>query len=203
MMQRSLGGLRTVCAEANCPNIGECWARGTATFMIMGDVCTRGLPLLRRQTGRPGALDPQEPARLAESIARLGMKYAVITCVDRDDLPDSGAAHWAACIRAVREHCRRGHRSAGRRLPGAAADIATVVLRAARMCSRTTWRPCRACSVRCAASRLLGAQHARAGDCAGGGAGAGIPLLIKSGMMLGLGETNEEVARGAAHCCAQ
>ena len=103
LMQRSLGGQPTVCVSANCPNIGECWARGTATFMIMGDVCTRRCRFCGVAHGKPAPLDPDEPRRLAETVADLGLKYVVITCVDRDDLADGGAAHWADCIRAVRE----------------------------------------------------------------------------------------------------
>lgn len=105
MMQRELSGIATVCREANCPNIGECWARGTATYMIMGDTCTRNCAFCDVRFGRPKALDPLEPEKLARSVSALGLRYSVITCVDRDDLPDSGSAHWAACIRALRRQC--------------------------------------------------------------------------------------------------
>jgi lipoic acid synthetase len=97
-------GLHTVCDEARCPNKGECWGAGTATFMIMGDVCTRGCRFCAVKTAKHGRpLDPDEPRQLAEAVQALGLKYAVITSVDRDDLPDLGASHFAACIRAVRE----------------------------------------------------------------------------------------------------
>jgi lipoic acid synthetase len=99
-------GIATVCQEANCPNIGECWARGTATYMIMGHVCTRNCAFCDVDFGRPEALNPHEPAQLAESVELLGLKYVVITCVDRDDLADSGAAHWAQTIEQIRS--RRG-----------------------------------------------------------------------------------------------
>ena len=97
--------LATVCEEAACPNLGECFSGGTATFMILGDVCTRRCPFCDVGHGKPNPLDPEEPANLARAIAELGLRYVVITSVDRDDLPDRGAGHFAACIRAVRERC--------------------------------------------------------------------------------------------------
>jgi lipoyl synthase len=102
----SVGRTATVCQEANCPNIGQCWARGTATYMIMGHTCTRNCAFCDVAFGRPEALDPHEPERIAASVEGLGLKYVVMTCVDRDDLADSGAAHWVATIRAIR--ARRG-----------------------------------------------------------------------------------------------
>ena len=95
-------GLTTVCEEAQCPNLGECFGHGTATFMILGDVCTRRCPFCDVAHGRPQPPDPAEPEQLAEAIARLGLRYVVITSVDRDDLRDGGAEHFAACLRAVR-----------------------------------------------------------------------------------------------------
>ncbi|MFN3629042.1 MAG: lipoyl synthase, partial [Casimicrobiaceae bacterium] len=95
--------LHTVCEEASCPNIGECFGRGTATFMIMGDICTRRCPFCDVGHGRPLPLDAEEPANLARTIAALGLDYVVITSVDRDDLKDGGAAHFVACIEAVRK----------------------------------------------------------------------------------------------------
>ncbi|MBQ0936643.1 lipoyl synthase [Ideonella paludis] len=95
--------LHTVCEEASCPNIGECFGKGTATFMIMGDKCTRRCPFCDVGHGRPDPLDVDEPANLAKTIAALKLKYVVITSVDRDDLRDGGADHYAQCIRAVRE----------------------------------------------------------------------------------------------------
>ncbi|MBK8182335.1 MAG: lipoyl synthase [Candidatus Competibacteraceae bacterium] len=97
--------LHTVCEEASCPNLGECFGHGTATFMIMGDICTRRCPFCDVGHGRPKPLDPAEPANLAATVAAMGLKYVVITSVDRDDLRDGGAAHFAACIRAVRAQC--------------------------------------------------------------------------------------------------
>jgi lipoyl synthase len=95
--------LHTVCEEASCPNIGECFGKGTATFMIMGDKCTRRCPFCDVGHGRPDPLDPEEPANLAKTIAALRLSYVVITSVDRDDLRDGGAQHFVDCIRAVRE----------------------------------------------------------------------------------------------------
>jgi lipoic acid synthetase len=95
--------LATVCEEAACPNIGECWAKGHATMMIMGEICTRACSFCNVATGKPGALDPFEPTNVAQAVHKLGLKHVVITSVDRDDLPDGGAAHFAAVIRAVRE----------------------------------------------------------------------------------------------------
>jgi lipoic acid synthetase len=96
--------LNTVCEEASCPNIGECFSHGTATFMIMGRLCTRRCPFCDVAHGRPLALDPDEPENLARAIATMGLKFVVITSVDRDDLRDGGAAHFVACINAVRRH---------------------------------------------------------------------------------------------------
>ena len=95
--------LHTVCEEASCPNIGECFGKGTATFMIMGDKCTRRCPFCDVGHGRPDPLDPAEPDNLAKTIAALKLKYVVITSVDRDDLRDGGAAHFVECIRKTRE----------------------------------------------------------------------------------------------------
>ncbi len=96
--------LHTVCEEAGCPNIGECWEKKHATFMIMGDTCTRACAFCNVKTGIPGPLDPGEPEHVAQATARLGLNHVVITSVDRDDLADGGAAHFAAVIRAVRSH---------------------------------------------------------------------------------------------------
>ncbi|MBI2311573.1 MAG: lipoyl synthase [Betaproteobacteria bacterium] len=95
--------LHTVCEEASCPNIGECFGKGTATFMILGDLCTRRCPFCDVAHGRPLPPDPEEPKHLAQSIAAMKLKYVVITSVDRDDLRDGGARHFVDCIRAVRE----------------------------------------------------------------------------------------------------
>ncbi|HEV2955891.1 MAG TPA: lipoyl synthase [Xanthobacteraceae bacterium] len=95
-------GLHTVCEEAGCPNIGECWEKRHATFMIMGDVCTRACAFCNVKTGLPGALDRAEPVHVAEAVAKLGLAHVVVTSVDRDDLDDGGAEHFAQTIRAIR-----------------------------------------------------------------------------------------------------
>lgn len=97
--------LHSVCEEASCPNLPECFGHGTATFMILGDICTRKCPFCDVTHGRPNAPDADEPRKLAETVARMGLKYVVITSVDRDDLPDGGAGHFAAVIRALRATC--------------------------------------------------------------------------------------------------
>jgi lipoic acid synthetase len=115
-MQRASGGnysrvkrivednrLHTICTSGNCPNIGECWNAGTATFMILGDICTRACKFCNTKTGRPLPPDPEEPQRLAESIEKLGLRHCVITSVDRDDLPDGGASFWAEVIRHIKQ----------------------------------------------------------------------------------------------------
>lgn len=95
--------LHTICDSGKCPNKADCWSRRTATFMILGDICTRSCKFCATKSGRPLPPDPNEPAEVAESIRLMGLKYAVITSVDRDDLPDGGAAHWAATVRAIKE----------------------------------------------------------------------------------------------------
>ena len=94
--------LHTICSSGRCPNMGECWGKGTATFMIAGDICTRSCKFCNTQTGRPLPLDPDEPTHVAESIALMKLSHAVIISVDRDDLPDLGAAHWAQTIREIK-----------------------------------------------------------------------------------------------------
>jgi lipoic acid synthetase len=97
--------LATVCEEAKCPNMSECWSAGTATIMLMGDVCTRACRFCAVNTGNPrGWLDPEEPANTARSVELMGLKYVVLTSVNRDDLPDGGAGHYAACVREVKRH---------------------------------------------------------------------------------------------------
>jgi lipoyl synthase len=94
--------LHTVCEEANCPNVGECWERGTATFMILGDVCTRRCGFCNVQTGKPTWNDPLEPLRVANQVKRMGLRHAVVTSVDRDDLPDYGASAFVGVVRSIR-----------------------------------------------------------------------------------------------------
>jgi lipoic acid synthetase len=103
---RTERGLATVCEEAQCPNVGECWGGGTATFMVMGDTCTRGCSFCAVDTEKEGgALDPMEPAKLAQSVDEMDLEYVVVTSVDRDDLPDHGASHIATCIDTLHKEC--------------------------------------------------------------------------------------------------
>nr|WP_122120031.1 lipoyl synthase [Alistipes megaguti] len=95
-------GLHTICSSGRCPNQAECWSRRTATFMILGEICTRGCRFCATRTGRPEAPDADEPRKVAESVALMKLKYVVVTSVTRDDLPDGGAAHWAATVEAIR-----------------------------------------------------------------------------------------------------
>ncbi len=91
--------MNTICVSGRCPNQAECWSRGTATFMILGDVCTRSCKFCATHTGKPIPVDPAEPVRVAHSVFAMGLRYCVLTSVDRDDLPDKGAGHWGEVIR--------------------------------------------------------------------------------------------------------
>ena len=114
--------LHTVCEEANCPNIGECWERGTATFMILGDVCTRRCGFCNVKSGVPDMVDRAEPLRVAHAVEQMGLRHCVVTSVDRDDLPDLGAGAFADTIRAIR-----------RRAPGCAVEVLTPDFRGQEM----------------------------------------------------------------------
>lgn len=98
-------GLHTICSSGKCPNMGECWAAGTATLMILGDICTRSCKFCATKTGKPLPPDPLEPLKIAGTVKALQLKHVVLTSVDRDDLPDGGASHWASTIRAIRNKC--------------------------------------------------------------------------------------------------
>jgi lipoyl synthase len=182
--------LHTVCEEARCPNIGECFSRGTATFMVLGDLCTRRCPFCDVAHGRPQAPDAAEPAHLAETVARMKLGYVVITSVDRDDLRDGGAAHFAACIRAVRERSPRTRIEVltpdfrGRleiALDLLAADPPDVMNHNLETVPRL-YREARPGADYAHSLRLLAEfKRRRAG------------VLTKSGLMLGLGERDDEV----------
>ncbi|MFA6806147.1 MAG: lipoyl synthase, partial [Bacteroidales bacterium] len=98
-----LNQLHTICSSGKCPNIGECWTKGTATFMIAGEICTRSCKFCATQTGKPLPLENQEPKKIAQSVKLMGLRHCVITSVDRDDLPDKGANHWAETIKEIRK----------------------------------------------------------------------------------------------------
>jgi len=182
--------LHTVCEEASCPNIGECFGKGTATFMILGDLCTRRCPFCDVAHGRPAAPDAAEPAHLAQTIAALALEYVVITSVDRDDLRDGGAGHFAACIHAVREQAPqtrieilvpdfRGRLDAA--LEILAAEPPDVMNHNLETVPRL-YRQARPGADYAHSLKLLQEFRARR---------PGVPT--KSGLMLGLGETDEEI----------
>src|SRR5512134_1640994 len=182
--------LHTVCEEASCPNIGECFGHGTATFMIMGSLCTRRCPFCDVAHGRPNPLDPDEPRHLGETIAALGLKYVVITSVDRDDLRDGGAGHFVDCIRKVRELSPRTRIEILTPDFRGRLDRALEVLDAAPPDVMNhnletvprLYRQARPGSDYAHSLRLLKDFKARH------------PLTpTKSGLMVGLGETNEEI----------
>jgi lipoic acid synthetase len=183
-------GLHSVCEEALCPNLGECFTHGTATFMIMGDVCTRRCPFCDVAHGRPAALDPDEPGQLAEAVAELALGYVVVTSVDRDDLRDGGAGHFAACIAAIRAAAPattievlvpdfRGREAIA--LPLLAAARPDVFNHNLETVPRL-YRQCRPGADYAGSLRLLRDFK---------GASPGVPT--KSGIMLGLGESPAEV----------
>ena len=185
-------GLVTVCEEAQCPNRGACWNHGTATFMLCGTVCTRACGFCATRTARPAPLDATEPQRVAEAVAAMGVKHAVITMVTRDDLPDGAATHVAATIRAVRAAAPqtvietltsdfRGNEKALAAVVEAHPDVFNHNIETVeRLTPLVRFR---------AQYRLSLHVLRRAKEMAGGG------LATKSGLMLGLGETREELLR--------
>lgn len=189
--------LATVCEESMCPNIGECWGNGTATIMLMGGICTRACRFCAVDTGNPhGRLDVEEPVNAARSVALMGLRYVVLTSVDRDDLPDGGAAHYAACIRAIKA---RNPATAVEALTpdfaGNRAAVATVVSAGLEVFAHNLETVRRLTpAVRDARAgyeqSLAVLAHAR-------DVSASLPgrILTKSSLMLGLGETAEEVAQ--------
>jgi lipoyl synthase len=188
--------LHTVCQEAACPNVGECWERGTATFMILGDTCTRRCGFCNVKTGKPTWNDPLEPARVARSIAKMGLRHAVITSVDRDDLPDYGAGIWAATIRMCRRQapsCKvevltpdfRGQEMPLAKVLAERPDVfnhnVEVVPRLYPVARRgSRWER---------SLRVLRNAKAMAGD----------EVVTKSGLMVGLGETHDEIVAAFEH----
>ena len=182
--------LHTVCEEAACPNLGECWAKGHATVMILGDTCTRACAFCNVKTGVPGRVDPDEPAHLAEAIAELGLRHVVITSVDRDDLPDGGAEQFVRCIEALRASTPKTTVEVltpdFRRKPGALEAVAAAAPDVYNHNVETVPRLYR--RVRPGASFAHSvALLRRAKEQAGG-------VFTKSGLMVGLGEEREEVS---------
>jgi lipoic acid synthetase len=184
--------LHTICEEARCPNIAECWGRGTATFQILGDTCTRACRYCYVHSGKPDAVDPLEPLRLAQTAARMGLDHVVVTSVDRDDLPDRGAGHYAATIRALHD-----------KVPSATIEVLTPDFLGVEERALETVLAARPDvfnhnieTVRRLHARMRGAKASydgalrllrRAKEI------AGYPVLTKSGIIVGLGETNDEV----------
>jgi lipoic acid synthetase len=182
-------GLHTVCEEARCPNIGECWAHKTATFMLLGDTCTRNCHFCAVAHGRPAEVDPAEPLRVAHAVARLGLRHVVITSVNRDDLPDGGAAHFAATARALKAllpGCRvevlipdfQGDLDAVATVVASPIDVLNHNVETVPRLYRRV-RP--------------GARYERSLAVLEAGAGRRAGLLTKAGLMLGLGETTDEL----------
>jgi len=180
--------LHTVCQSALCPNLGECFGRGTATFLILGDVCTRGCTFCAVATGNPGALDPEEPANVADAAVRLALRHVVITSVTRDDLPDGGAGHYVATMRSVR--ARSPHTSVEVLVPdfeGRESDLDLVLAECPEVFNHNLETvPRLYATVRPQADydRSLGVLR-RAVD-----RGSSV---VKTGIMVGLGETENEV----------
>jgi len=187
--------LHTVCEEARCPNIGECWNRGTATFMILGDVCTRACGFCAVKTGLPGRPpDPMEPARVADAIGRMGLKHAVITMVARDDLPDGGAGVVAETIRAIRQVSPATNIEVLiSDLNGREADIRTVVEAQPDILNHNVetvprlQRPVRRRAKWDRSVSVLTQGRAIANEIGHD------QMVTKTGMMVGLGETTDEL----------
>ncbi len=181
-------GLHTVCEEARCPNIGECWGHKTATFMLLGDTCTRNCSFCAVSHGRPLVVDPEEPRRVAEAVARLGLRHVVITSVNRDDLPDGGAAHFAAtatAVKAASAECRVEVLVPD--FQGDAAAVATVMASPIDILNHNVE------TVPRLYKRVRpGARYERSLGVLGRAKAAG-GALTKAGLMLGLGETESEL----------
>ena len=180
-------GLCTICTSGRCPNQGECWTRGTATFMILGDICTRACRFCNTKTGRPLPPDSDEPRRVAESIRLMKLKYAVLTSVDRDDLPDLGCGHWVETVKKVRELNPdikvetlipdfQGKSELIAQIAQVAPDVVSHNMETVRRLTP---------QVRSAAKYDRSLQVLKQLSDAG--------IVTKSGLMLGLGETEEEL----------
>jgi lipoic acid synthetase len=185
--------LSTVCAESRCPNIAECWGRGTATLMLMGSVCTRACKFCSVSTGNPhGWLDPMEPASVADAVALMNLSYVVLTSVDRDDLPDGGAAHYAACIRTI--HGRMPETAVEALTPDFAGRHQHVAL--VLDAGLATY----AQNIETVERLTHPVRDARAGyrrtlDILKFAKGYAPQTVVKTSMILGLGETDDEIER--------
>lgn len=191
--------LATVCEESMCPNIGECWGSGTATIMLMGHVCTRACRFCAVDTGNPrGWLDVDEPANAARSVQLMGLRYVVLTSVDRDDLPDGGAGHYAACVRAILElNPDTAVEALTPDFAGSLSAVDTVIdsgiavfahnIETVRALTPEVRDP------RATYGQSLAVLAHAAGRAAGRAAAGGSLLLVKSSLMLGLGEGDDEI----------
>jgi lipoic acid synthetase len=186
--------LNTVCQEARCPNIFECWSAGTATFMILGEICTRRCTFCAVGKGKPLAADADEPRRVAEAVSKMGVKHAVITMVNRDDMPDGGAEHLAQTVLAVREQTGAAVEVLISDLEGNRDALRTVIASAPEVLAHNVETVPRLYSaVRPVAKYKRSLDVLRwAGD------ERNVNMLTKSSLMLGLGETEEEVLAVAA-----
>ncbi|GAB2910056.1 lipoyl synthase [Paralcaligenes ginsengisoli] len=185
--------LNTVCAESKCPNIAECWGRGTATLMLMGSVCTRACKFCAVSTGNPhGWLDAQEPQSVADAVALMKLKYVVLTSVDRDDLPDGGAAHYAACVRAI--HQRSPATAVEALTPDFAGNLAAVaaVLDAGLVTYAQNLETVERLTH---VVRDVRAGYRQTLDVLAFAKSHAPKTLTKTSLMLGLGETDEEIDR--------
>lgn len=179
--------LHTICSSGKCPNIGQCWSLGTATFMILGDICTRACRFCATKTGRPLPPDNDEPLKLAESIALMKLKHCVITSVDRDDLPDKGAEHWAKTVRAVRE--RNPEVIIELLIPDYEDELLRIVLDARPDIVAHNLETVK----RLTSSVRSKASYERSMNVIRQIAEAG--FIAKTGIMVGIGETEEEVTK--------
>lgn len=183
--------LHTVCESARCPNLGECWSKKTATFMILGDICTRNCGFCAIKVGKPMEVDRDEPRRVAEAAKQMGLKHVVVTSVARDELPDEGAGHFAATIRALRET-----------IPGVIVEVLTPDFKGKRWCIRlvTEARPDIynhniETVARLSPTVRPQAKYERTLDLLRAVKNMDPAIHTKSGIMLGLGETHEEVVQ--------
>jgi lipoic acid synthetase len=177
--------LHTICSSGKCPNQCECWSRGTATFMIMGDVCTRTCKFCATKSGKPLPLDPSEPAKVAESVSLMKLKHCVVTSVDRDDLPDKGAAHWAETVNKMRE--RNPNTVIELLIPDYQSELLQIVINAKPDIIGHNLETVKRLTpeVRSKATYQNSLETLRQISASG--------ILAKTGMMVGLGETEEEV----------
>ncbi len=184
-------GVATVCEEARCPNLGECWAKRHATFMILGDICTRRCSFCAVETGKPSPPAADEPQRLAEAVALLDLRHAVLTAVARDDLPDEGAAHFAACVRAIRSEA-----------PDCAIEVLPADFHARDECVRALceadpdiYNHNQETVERLSPSVRPAARYRRSLDVLQSVKMIAQHIFTKSGLMVGLGETRAELSQ--------